>query len=86
MFAMHAKCDNIAAMSELEQILYMQTRLTRAYSEKWHKSLADVVGIFNRYSVLEYIESCYGLFHVQGDDANLADIERLLSRKGEAIC
>ena len=73
-------------MSTAEQILYMQTRLTRVAAEKWHKSLADVVGIFNRYSVLEYIESCYELFHVQGDDANLADIERLLSRKGEAIC
>lgn len=68
-------------MSEQEQILYMQVRLTRAAAEKWGKSLAEAVGIFNRYGVLEYIESCYELFHVQGDEANFEDIERYLQAK-----
>ena len=73
-------------MNEQEQILYMQTRLTRTAAEKWHKSLAEAVGIFNRYGVLEYIENCYELFHVQGDEATFEDIESYLRAKGVAIC
>ena len=73
-------------MNEQEQILYMQTRLTRLSSEKRHKSLAEPVGIFNRYGVPEYIENCYELFHVQGDEATFEDIETYLRTKGAAIC
>ena len=64
----------------------MQTRLTRRAAERWHNSLAEAVGIFKRYGVLEYIESCYELFHVQGDEANFEEIENYLSTKGVAIC
>ena len=43
-------------MDEKEQILYMQTRLSRTASEKWGKSMADVINIYslrNRHLGLE---------------------------------
>ena len=73
-------------MNEHEQILYMQTRLTRTAAEKWQKSLAEVIKVFTRYGVLEYIENCYEIFHVEGDEAIFEDIENYLSAKGAAIC
>lgn len=73
-------------MNEHEQILYMQTRLTRTAAEKWQKPLAEVIKVFTRYGVLEYIENCYEIFHVQGDEAIFEDIEHYLSAKGAAIC
>ena len=73
-------------MNEQEQILYMQTRLTRVAAEKWHKSLAAAANIYRRYGVLEYIESGYDLFHVQGDEATFEEIENYLRAKRVAIC
>ena len=73
-------------MNEHEQILYMQTRLTRTAAEKWQKPLAEVIKVFTRYDVLEYIENCYEIFHVEGDEAIFEDIENYLSAKGATIC
>lgn len=73
-------------MSESDQILYMQSRLSRKATEKWNKSLPEVIAIFTQYKVFEYIEECYGIFHVQGDDANLEDVESYLSNKGASLC
>ena len=73
-------------MDEKEQILYMQTRLLRTASEKWGKSMADVINIYSQYNVLEYIESCYEIFHVQGDEVNLEDIENYLRTRGAVLC
>lgn len=73
-------------MNEQEQILYMQARLSRVAAERLHKTLAQVMTLFTRYGVLEYIEDCFELFHVQGDEANFEDIEHYLHTKGAAIC
>ena len=73
-------------MNEKEQVLYMQARLTRIASEKWGKSMADVIRLYSQYGVLEYIEGCYEIFHVQGDEANFDDIENYLRSRGVAIC
>lgn len=64
----------------------MQTRLTRTAAEKWQKPLAEVIKVFTRYDVLEYIENCYEIFHVEGDEAIFEDIENYLSAKGATIC
>ena len=73
-------------MDEKEQILYMQTRLSRTASEKWGKSMADVIDIYSQYHVLEDIENCYEIFNVKGDEANLEDIENYLRTRGAVLC
>lgn len=69
-------------MGERQQIIYMQIRLIRLASEKWNMSLEKLIEIFTEYKVLQYIEKCFGIFHVEGDEAILEDIESYLKNRG----
>ena len=72
-------------MSEKEEITFMQTRLIRLASEKWHLSIEQIIDLFKRADVLGYIEKGYGIFHCEGDEGVLEDITELLGRKGIKI-
>ena len=67
-------------MNEEQQILYMQTRLIRMAAEKWNISMDKAARIFSQYDALNYIAECFDIFHVQGDEENLADIEQYIRR------
>ena len=69
-------------MSERQQIIYMQTRLIRLASEEWNQSIEMISELFTKYHVLQYIEECFGIFHVEGDEAVLDDIATYLRNKG----
>ena len=60
----------------------MQARLIRLASEEWHKSIDRIVELFVKYNVLQYIEECFGIFHVEGDEAVLEDITICLKNRG----
>ncbi len=68
-------------MNEKTQILFMQTRLLRLASDKWNMSLTSVLDLFKKYKILEYIDDAFGIFHCEGDEAVLEDIEQLMDRK-----
>lgn len=72
-------------MKTQDQITYMQVRLTRQAAERWGLSLPEAVQLFVRHDVYAYIRNCFGLLHVQGDVANLDDIENLLRGRGESL-
>lgn len=72
-------------MSEKTQTLFMQTRLIRLASDEWNMSVEETLNIFEKYSILDYIETGYGIFHCEGDEAVLVDIMDLLARKGMTI-
>ena len=69
-------------MSEKAEITFMQIRLIRLASEEWHLSIDHIVEIFRRMNVFGFIEAGYGIFHCEGDDAILEDIQEFLQRKG----
>ena len=69
-------------MSERQQIIYMQTRLMRRAAEEWSQPIGTIAELFTKYDVLQYIEECFGIFHVEGDEAILADITKYLDNKG----
>lgn len=69
-------------MDEKQQIIYIQTRIMRLASEEWNMSIEEIVEIFTKHKVLQYIENCFGMFHVQGDEAVLEDIEGYLKNRG----
>ena len=69
-------------MSEKQQILYMQTRMIRNASEKWNRPIEIISELFEKYDVLQYIEDCFELFHVEGDEAVLEDVAEYLENKG----
>lgn len=68
-------------MSERQQIIYMQTRILRLASEKWCKPIELVSGLFTKYGILRYIEECFDMFHVEGDEAILEDVEAYLKNR-----
>ncbi|MGN0408603.1 MAG: DUF3791 domain-containing protein [Bacteroides sp.] len=69
-------------MSERQQIIYMQARIIRLASEKWNMPVEKIAEIFEKYNVLRYIEDCFGIFHVEGDDAVFEDVAAYLKNKG----
>lgn len=69
-------------MNERQQIIYMQARLIRLASEKWGESIERIAELFDKHHVLKYIEDCFGIFHVEGDEAILEDIVGYLKNKG----
>lgn len=69
-------------MNERQQIIYMQTRIMRLASEEWNKPISIIAELFAQYGVLRYIEECFGIFHVEGDEAVLEDVATYLKNKG----
>ena len=52
-------------MSEKSEITFMQIRIIRLASERWHCSIKKIVDIFKKADVLGYIEMGYGIFEVE---------------------
>lgn len=69
-------------MNESSEIVFMQARLLRLASEKWHMSIQDVNELFDKYNILKFIEDCYGVFHMEGDYAVFDEIKSVLKNKG----
>lgn len=72
-------------MNETQQIIYMQARIIRLASEKWNMPVEIIADLFAKHGVLQYIEQCFGIFHLEGDEAILEDVTSYLNRRGLAI-
>lgn len=72
-------------MSEKSEIIFMQVRLLRLASKEWKISLENVIDIFKKNDVFNYIEIGYGIFHCEGDDVVLDEIREFLERKGVTV-
>lgn len=72
-------------LNKRDDIFMLQVRLFRLAQLKWDKSAGECEQIFKKYELNEYIETCYEEYHVQGDEANLADLEHYLKVKGLSI-
>ena len=68
-------------MSEKEEITFMQTRIIRLAAEEWHMKIEQIVDLFQKANVLEYIEKCYGFFFCESDEVVLEDIKDYLEKK-----
>ena len=72
-------------LNKRDDVFMLQVRLFRLAQLKWDKSAEECEQIFKKYELNEYIETCYEEYHVQGDEANLADLEHYLKVKGLSI-
>ena len=72
-------------MNEQQQILFMQIRILRMASERFNLSLKETAQLFKKCDVLKYIRECFGIFHVEGDEAVFDDIKDYLKIKGAAV-
>ena len=73
------------ALNRRDDLFMLQVRLFRLAQIRWDKKAAECEEIFDKYEVNDYIETCYEEYHVQGDEANMDDIEKYLRNKGANI-
>jgi hypothetical protein len=69
-------------LKRVDDLFMLQVRLFRMAQVKWDLTAKDCTKLFRDYEINDYIKTCYEEFHVQGDEANLEDIERYLKHKG----
>ena len=69
-------------MTERDQITHMQVRIARMASERWGIPVDETARIFAKYQLFEYIRDCFGIFHVEGDEAVWEDIVAYLKSRG----
>ena len=69
-------------MSEQAQMIHMLVRGSRLAAERWHMQLSEAATILGSSGALGYIARNFGLFHMEGDDAVLDDVEEYLLARG----
>ena len=69
-------------MSESQEIIFMQARLLRLASNNWKMTIQNAGSIFFKYGLLALIRDCYDMFHTEGDEAVLEEMEKILKHKG----
>jgi hypothetical protein len=69
-------------MTEQGEILFMQTRVIRLAAERWGITVQKASRIFERYDLLKFIKDGYGIFHTEGDEVVLDEVEEVLKNKG----
>ena len=68
-----------------DEILHMQVRLFRMACRVWKKTEIECAELFDRYKIDAYIREAYEFFHIQGDEANLEEIETYLGKRGVSL-
>ena len=66
----------------LNEVLFMEVRLFSEYLRKFKMKPKDANRVFEKYGIWKYIEDCYDMLHMNGDEYILNDIEYILRKKG----
>ncbi len=66
----------------LDEVLFMETRLFSEFLLRFSMKPKDANRIFEQYGIWNYIEQCYDVLHMSGDEYILNDIVLILKRKG----
>ncbi len=77
--------DDVIGKKREDDLFLIQIRLFRLAQNKWNINEEKCSKIFNEYKIYDYIETCYDFFHIQGDEANLNDIESYLKNNGVSL-
>lgn len=64
------------------QMTFMEVRIVRLASYRWNLSIEKIMELFKKVDVLGYIETGFGIFHCEGDEAVLDDVENYMRKKG----
>ena len=60
----------------------MLVRVSRLAAERWGTTLAQAMSVLGPADALGYVARNFGLFHMEGDEAVLDDVEEYLLAKG----
>ena len=65
-----------------DEVLYMEVRIFREFINRLKMKASDAYSLFEKHDIWGYIESCYPVLHMNGDEAVVNDILHILSRNG----
>lgn len=66
----------------INEVLYMQVRLFSMFCDEYQIDSKRANKIFNANKIWEYIDKCYGLLHLSGDEMAMDDITHILINNG----
>ena len=66
----------------VDEVLFMEVRVFRQFLERFHMTAKDAYEIFEANGIWNYIEDCYGILHMSGDECVLDDIQEILQKNG----
>ena len=66
----------------LDEVIYMEVRVFREFINRFKMKASDAYSLFEKNDIWGYIESCYHVLHMNGDEAVVNDILHILSRNG----
>ena len=69
----------------VNEVLYMETRIFSEFCERKKIKAKEANRIFNTYKIWDYIENCYDMLHINGDENVLNDVDIILKRQGVCI-
>ena len=69
----------------INELVFMEIRLIRAFCERYRMRISQANQLFIQYNIWDYIESCYDVLHMNGDEYNLNDICSILKQKGVVL-
>ena len=69
-------------MDRKDEMILIQVRLLRLAAKIWHKEMPEVAKLFSQFKVYDFMQDMYEEFHVQGDSANLNEVETYLKSQG----
>ena len=69
-------------MDRKDEMILIQVRLLRLAVKTWHKEMPEVAKLFSQFKVYDFMQDMYEEFHVQGDSANLNEVETYLKSQG----
>lgn len=65
----------------MSDTLLFKTFCIEQYKDKHHLSGSSTVELFNKYKVLDYLESCYDTLHTTGAQYMVEDIDLYLQAR-----
>ena len=66
----------------IDEMLFMQTRLFRLFLDRYGLSPEKGCRVFNRGRIWSFIDECYDVLHMSGDEAALDDVVSVLDARG----
>lgn len=69
-------------MDRKDEMILIQVRLLRLAAKTWHRDMPEVAKLFSQFKVYDFMQDMYEEFHVQGDPANLNEVEAYLRNQG----
>lgn len=67
--------------AELDMRL-LQVSISRQFQRRFNISDDKFIELNNKYSILQYLEDNYYIFHLQGDEGTLTDLVNYLRKRG----